>query len=344
MTLKVVITHVARSQCKLSVFCRVEWSKNPLFGKRLINHQANAHLNSYALSLGDIISDQASRLGQSGTTARKAINIFGAIGQQTQSIQLMSTDLAPADLRGKKRMRYRSLLRLVLYALRRMAISYFFMMVGWFIQMLQWMLNTCGAHKFLVLGLGLSALYNMFLIGKEGSSWWQDRRARNYMAQLGVAPNTVMGRGIWLNDLNNFTVSQMTGKPLGIQSLGSCGSAFSSLLNQLDPSSSEVPPSSDWKMLQRISHNRQKYGGYRHDLLVALRLVGRMEKDMLQAEWEEFIYREKGRCAHARSLLSKNNGKGGNATEALQKWWSGYCESCLAIADNSNLEDLTAHI
>jgi hypothetical protein len=342
--LKVVITHVAKSQCKLAIFTRVEWSKAPFFGKRLINQQANVHLQSYAASLVDIISDQVSRLGnQGGTSARKAINIFGDIGQQTQAIQLLASDLPPADLRGKKRMRYRSLLRLVFYATRRITITYFFVIVAWFVQLIQWIIQICSAHRFLVLGLSLSIFANFYLTQKEGWAWWQDRRAGLYMSRLGVGPNRVMGRTIWLRDLDNMTVSMMEGdSSRSADVYGPCGSAFNAVLSQLDPSS--IPYSStgsDHTMLERISLNRHRYGEHRHDLLVALRLVSRMEREMLKAEWEEWAWKESSRCTRAKSLIQSSESRNKNGTEALGKWWTAYCESCMAASQEMQHHVLT---
>jgi VAD1 Analog of StAR-related lipid transfer domain len=336
LVLKVVITHVAKSQCKLTIFCRVEWYKNPLFGKRLIDHQANYNLQSYAVSLADIISDQASRLGvQGGTSARKAINIFGSIGQQNQAVQLLASELAPADLKGRKRIRYRSLLRLIFYASRRMTITYCFVFLAWVVQIIHWSIKTFTAHRFLVLGLAISAFVNFYLSQKEGWTWWQDRRARTYMSQLGVKPNSIMGRSIWIRDLDNFTMSlEESDIGVGRETYGACGSAFDALLSQLNPSSLPTQSSSpDQTMLERISRNRRAYGEYRHDLLVGLRLIGRMERDMLRAEWEQWVWKENLRCKMAEKLIQKSGSKTNNGTEALRKWWPGHCESCSGISD-----------
>lgn len=151
------------------------------------------------------MSDQASRLGvQGGTGARKAMNVFGPVGVQTQSIQLVASDLAPADLKSAKRMRYRSLPRLMGYALRRALIAYSFAFMGWVMQLLEWISNTMQANQVLVIVLWLSVVANFFLTSKESWGWWKDRKASNYMARLGVRPNIVMGRSIWVNDMNDI--------------------------------------------------------------------------------------------------------------------------------------------
>jgi hypothetical protein len=298
------------------------------------------------------LADQASRLGvQGGTSARKAINVFGPIGLATESVQLLASDLAPADLKGMKRTRYRSLLRLVFYAMRRMTITYFFVLLGWFVQFVKWTVGTFSAHRFLVLALLASAFANFFFSWKESWTWWQDRRARVYMSALGVKPNAIMGRSIWLRDLDNFTAeTAQIGLPThaGLET-ETCGAAFTELLSQLDASSNPTTSSlvleraapTDREMLTRIARNRHQYGEQRHSLMVGLRLVGRLERDMLQAEWEEWVWKESSRCKKAGSLI-KQPGSAGNGTEggssggeeeALAKWWDGYCKSCLAVGE-----------
>ena len=109
---------------------------------------------------------------------------------------------------------------------------------------------------------------------------------------------------------------------------------------------------------------RQRLGGYRHDLLVALRVVNGVEREMVRAEWEAWLRGEAWRCERAKGLLFASEsdlpatpgegealGLGLNAegegkdeekgkekkakekkkerTEALRKWYAEYCGSCL---------------
>ena len=68
--------------------------------------------------------------------------------------------------------------------------------------------------------------------------------------------------------------------------------------------------------------------------MVAMKLVDRMERDVLQAEWEDWVFRESARCQRAKALIDKTYGGRDNETEAHQKWWSGYCDSCLKAAED----------
>jgi hypothetical protein len=165
------------------------------------------YLQSYAGSLADIVSDQVSRLGsQAGSSARKAVHIFGSIGQQTQAVRLLASDLAPADLKGSKRLRHRSLPRLCVYAARRMAISGFFVALAYLLQILKWSAQTLSANRLLVTLLLISGVLNFYYSSRDSWMWWKHRQARNYMSRLGVKSNLVMGRSVWLKDMEGFVV------------------------------------------------------------------------------------------------------------------------------------------
>ena len=116
---------------------------------------------------------------------------------------------------------------------------------------------------------------------------------------------------------------------------------------------------------RRLRRTRQRLGGYRHDLLVAMRVVNGIEMEMLQSEWENWLMDENARCEQARDMLlnmggeagkgeelppvdgvqQENNGGGqkvmssdddqerqqqSTRREALQKWYGEYCGSCEA--------------
>jgi len=105
---------------------------------------------------------------------------------------------------------------------------------------------------------------------------------------------------------------------------------------------------------RRLRHTRQKLGSYRHDLLVAMRIVNSIEKEMIQSEWENWLMNENFRCDQVKLMLtegkeqpgdqpSKKGGSSGSSggtaqkvirpvdekrTESLQKWHEEYCGSC----------------
>lgn len=106
----------------------------------------------------------------------------------------------------------------------------------------------------------------------------------------------------------------------------------------------------------RLRRSRQNLGSYRHDLLVAMRLVNNIDKEIIQAEWENWLFDENVKCRHIETLLEKNmsdqdsstdnkknqESQGGNSKkspeavekehnqrmENLRKWQQDYCGSC----------------
>lgn len=108
---------------------------------------------------------------------------------------------------------------------------------------------------------------------------------------------------------------------------------------------------------RRLRRMRQRLGGYRHDLLVAMRVVNGVELEMVQAEWEAWLEGENWRCEQVRGMLSEGEGNGVDGGEkpmgasegeqkvmgegddnkkdgdgarkaALREWFAEYCGSC----------------
>lgn len=94
---------------------------------------------------------------------------------------------------------------------------------------------------------------------------------------------------------------------------------------------------------RRLQRSREHLGLQRHDLLVAMRVVNSIEREMLQAEWENWLLEENVKCKHSEAMLSHNTtellaGKtnnvqhvldgGSRRLEEIRAWQQQYCESC----------------
>ena len=101
--------------------------------------------------------------------------------------------------------------------------------------------------------------------------------------------------------------------------------------------------SSQTPAAHRLQRSRENLGLQRHDLLVAMRVVNSIEREMLQAEWENWLLEENVKCKHLGTMLSHNTtelsaGKNNNGQhildgepqrlEELRAWQQLYCESC----------------
>jgi hypothetical protein len=101
---------------------------------------------------------------------------------------------------------------------------------------------------------------------------------------------------------------------------------------------------------RRLRRTRQHLGSYRHDLLVAVRLVNNVEREMMRAEWENWLLDENTRCKQVQMMLREDQMnmsptkriKGAdpqqvldakekdkmNKMENLRRWQEEYCGSC----------------
>lgn len=101
---------------------------------------------------------------------------------------------------------------------------------------------------------------------------------------------------------------------------------------------------------RRLRRTRQHLGSYRHDLIVAMRVVNSVEREMLQAEWENWLLDETTRCKQVQMMLQENYGKLSPTRrikeadsqqvlaakdqdrtarmDELKKWQEEYCGSC----------------
>lgn len=101
---------------------------------------------------------------------------------------------------------------------------------------------------------------------------------------------------------------------------------------------------------RRLRRTRQHLGSYRHDLLVAVRVVNNVEREMMRAEWENWLLDENSRCKQVQMMLRENRTnispnrriKGADSQQVieaqererigklddLKRWREEYCGSC----------------
>jgi hypothetical protein len=102
-----------------------------------------------------------------------------------------------------------------------------------------------------------------------------------------------------------------------------------------DPSLGDSEPSvsrskTTGTTFDRVQRARHRMGTHRWNLMVALGLVSKIEREMLQAEYESWVYAEAGRCRQIKKLNSRTQKV---EWKDFDKWWNEYCVSCLATAD-----------
>ncbi|KAI1828221.1 PH domain-containing protein [Xylaria intraflava] len=355
LVFKIVITHIAKSKCKLAIFTKVVWSKAPALTKQLVERQALDDATQDGEELAEVATDQVRRLGHHSRTKR-AIQVYGNVGLQSQSVVFSPNE---ADSTKRPLINPRTLGSMLFETGRSFADSVASSLMLWTFAGLQKLWKLVTAQRLLILLLGLSVITNLTLSSQSSSTWWSERRAVNFMNRLGVGPNAMMSKAIYLADLDEAAKSTSSRAAWPQDSY--CYSTFQSLANSsnIDASHEDAgSPLSPWgksrETARRLRHTRQKLGSYRHDLVVAMRVVNSVETEMLKLEWENWLIDENYRCEKVGAGLQETSStpggsesdltmvqrvqrafSSGNDTinptekkEMLHQWHKEYCGSC----------------
>lgn len=203
---KIVITHVAKSKCKLAIYTKVEWSKSPKIGKGLVERQALDDCAMDAEDLADVIADQVRKLGPNSRT-KKAIHIYGHVGHQT-TVSLFSANDSSKSKRPQ--IKKRTLTNMLFETLSSFGESVISSVMMWTFAFFRSIWKISSAHTIILIALSASILVNAFLTGRDTSEWWTERNAAKFMSRMGVGPNPIMSKAIYLKDLDEAVNSLST--------------------------------------------------------------------------------------------------------------------------------------
>ncbi|KAK3115000.1 SNF1-interacting protein [Teratosphaeriaceae sp. CCFEE 6253] len=336
-TTKIVITHTSKSRCKLAIFQTIAWTGSPGSAclRRLVEQQALNALEADALDLTNVAMDQVAKLGHHSKTNR-AVEIFGNIGQQSGTVvpQLDTAAIAklgsaPSSTKAAKLQKPAGLVSMVVDDVLGKCVQF----VGWLLDVAIAIskagFGLLSAHTFLVALLATSALYNSWHEYRDGLLWYRERSAAKFMTRMGLvaAPST--------NDTDNVPMYRLwtPSAPAEADEHKTCRSTFTDEV--LTTSTSFLNTEQD-RASARLSRSRDALARYRHDLLVALRVINRVERDVVDAEYEEHVRAETSRCVKVGSMLARQQGgktgqapgSEGEAAKALGEDFALYCESC----------------
>jgi len=202
---KVVITHVAKSKCKLCIYTKVDWSKTPAFSKSLVERQALDDAGRDAEELAEVATDQVRKLGPHSRTKR-AIQVYGQIGHQTQVVVF-----TPSESEASKRPQIdpRTLTDILFETFRSFMESVASSLMMWSFAGVKQLFKVVAANRILLIFLALSTTANIVFTSRESSTWWRERKAAQFMNRVGVGPNVMMSKAVSLTDLED--VSQAPG-------------------------------------------------------------------------------------------------------------------------------------
>lgn len=345
LTSKIVITHVAKTKCKLAIYVRVDWSSDPWIPgiNPILEKHALSDLNLDAQDMADLVADQVRRLGYHSRT-KKSIQIFGQVGHSSEITQLQ-IDASSLNIEMRRWPQRRTLFRLLIEDFSLALQSYLGSAVQVLLDVVNWINKTISANSFILLLLFASLVWNSFYSLRDGWSWYQDRNTANFMRRIGVTPNTVMSRSISISDLDIAMSPKGASLSAPNPESNACYAVFTDeyLNGEHDGSS---PNSGSNPTAKRLQSTRSSLGGYRHDLLIAMRVVNSIEREVIQGEYQKWAMSEHRRCQAVAPFVNGTSGKeiiqgSKKEQQALAGWYDEYCTSCTAEYDRIMSNDAT---
>lgn len=350
LAFKIVITHVAKSKCKLTILTKVDWSKKHKFLRGIIERQALEDSSVDAEDLLNILTIHTQKLGPHSRTKR-SIKIFGNLGEQTSASIFPAASLDQVKSHQIKQRTLPSILLDCFASIGEIAIT---SVIIWIFAALKSIWKIASAHKIILTTFLLSVLVNAFFTNRDTSDWWAERKASRFMARLGVSPNQIISRSIYLKDLDEAT-SFLPSKSFQHKD-GKCYSQFQRIINATDFNaphhmagliSSDIATQS---MARRLRKTRQNLGSYRHKFMIAMRVINHIERQIITAEWENWLADENLMCDQISLLLEETLARLSNGKKSqelvdetifskisendekrlreLQDWQENYCRSC----------------
>lgn len=305
----------------------------------MIEKRAIKDLEEDALDLLDLVSDQVRRLGSHSRT-KKAITIFGHVGRQNQVSHFNGIGVDKAEPRKPRiNQTIAQILFETFISFMEGAISF---MMTWTFDALRWSWKIVSAHQVLLLLLISSVLMNGFYSSRDTWDWWHERHAGKFLARLGVQPDMVMSKAIYIRDIDEAVANTTIWPSDGNTS--SCFNAFQENSIRyadlpLSLSTSGPKDAVAKSATKRFQQTRERLATYRHNLLVALRVVNSIEQEVVQNEWERWLKEELRRCRQVDILLGDDKVGAtvedeasrifAESTDNIKEWYARYCTSCL---------------
>ena len=154
-----------------------------------------------------MIADQVRNFASAHGRTKKAIQIFGAVGLQTQ-VSLFAGNDAPLRAQLRRKTRRRTLTALAFESLGSLFESVATSAMQLVFDFVRWIWRTVDANSVLLTVLATSILVNLILSSTGTSEWWRERKAVIFLKRLGVGADLTMSKVIHLDQLHEFVAPE----------------------------------------------------------------------------------------------------------------------------------------
>ncbi|BFZ55728.1 SNF1-interacting protein [Savitreella phatthalungensis] len=340
MHVKWNITYVSKQKARLRAWIGVDWQGTNRLLRGVISQAflQSARLVAMPTVQHFIEREALDRLGLQSKTS-KAVRIYGRVIGRGDTMYLDGGGHGKGSKSGEKAANP-TIRRFTAFGLARANPRVFLNSLITEASVSTWhVLNHVSAfvttHSFLIGIIIILALSNLWLTGRATGQYWQHRRADTLLNSIDMRPFGFITHGVTVKDLDVFTYQtvskQMEDNEIDSQPFGICYEVFrQSPLLQDDLSSNSFLPelpvkestaNDSFRLMDDFARatrkERQHLARKRHDLMVAMRLLNRMDREIVRAGWEQFVVSVAEQCA-----------KGQSQSDSTPKFDEEFCLDC----------------
>lgn len=272
------------------------------------------------LLIRKVIRSYLEKIGKHGKVI-KAIKLCGMLGvldnksevsdsnqdqNKKASTSTVSEELPRNEVHYSVSIILKILLKLLVYRITNLTFVFVRLIIGLIYMMIS---NVTQINRTLLLGLLISMIFNLFLSGKLSVSYWSVKRAENFFHEyMEDSSQNTMQRAISIRDLDLLTSNlAFENDNLPFQKFNETSSAEN----------------------HKYRETRREIASRRNELLVELKILQNMERELVQGQYRKFLENEIDKCR----VIEK---------EMLQIWANDtqlqdYCDGC-----NGELHRLTS--
>ncbi|ODV95180.1 hypothetical protein PACTADRAFT_49928 [Pachysolen tannophilus NRRL Y-2460] len=353
---RIVIYSLNVKNCKLLIYTKVDYlgdNKNFNFICKCINFVNNKIMIATSRiktekKLDKDINEAIRIIGSHGKVV-KAIRLFGQISQVDDETNPGLADKIQRERKNQDLIYVRW--SVVAGASLRKSLSTFFYIVKTLFIILLSLFTTflkgIRLHWVLVMLLGLSTFYNVYISVRTTTSYWTVREVGKMMDQYTLQrTSNIMQRAIYLKDIEDLISNGETMSYNNSES--QCFHKFknnSFILNlnenfvnddntnsQKHNQMQAAAPDNSYKTIENLKKTFIELGLKRNELLVNLKIINKAEEELAYGEWKNWILNEVKRCHFVKDEILGNTAalKDDAVREMLANTESliEYCNSC----------------
>ncbi|KAG2732256.1 hypothetical protein G9P44_004673 [Scheffersomyces stipitis] len=330
ITYKFVIVGVAGKQSKVYFYCKRDFQGyHPLnlIIDRISIQIANSQINTLDKRLKDVVM----QVGNHGMIV-KAIYLYGKLSQTTVQDEIEEVPVIYFGLFNS--------LKVVSKKVFHSGISFFIWFVSYLIMSGKYFLRSIRMNQFLTLITICLGLFNIFLLGKTSTAYWHSRMATQMAYEFVKKEPVMLQRAIYLKDiqdlLSDHTIFNNSSHPYLLDDSSRCLGAFkekSFVYNLNEPTywDESYGDEATMDVAKHLKNEFRTIGVKRHELLVQLSILRKMEEEIAKAEWKNWLMSEVQRCEFiSANVIRKLDGSEREDIDAGVQSIQNYCNDCSA--------------